>query len=86
MGQVRKEFGSHSKGQTLFITETYDEGWLVIYIPDAAVLDKVAEEESTLAPIERFLAMNKDVLTGAEFEILVRDYSGESDISMGALS
>ncbi|KAG0252063.1 hypothetical protein DFQ27_008310 [Actinomortierella ambigua] len=85
MGQVRKEFGSHSKGQTLFITEWMLELWRGGDM-HAAVLDKVAEEESALASIERFLAMNKDVLTGAEFEILVRDYSGESDISMGALS
>ncbi|KAF9109378.1 hypothetical protein BGX30_008429, partial [Mortierella sp. GBA39] len=36
--------------------------------------------------VKRFLAMNKDILTGAEFEILVRNYNGTGDISTDAVS
>ncbi|KAF9127204.1 hypothetical protein BG015_004577 [Linnemannia schmuckeri] len=64
----------------------YAEGWLVLYLSDAEVLDKNKQDESALQVVKRFLAMNKDILTGAELEILVRDYNGTSDILTDAAS
>ncbi|KAG0271415.1 hypothetical protein BGZ95_000771 [Linnemannia exigua] len=125
MGQVPKEFGSHGRGQTLFVSEqmlelweemrgnqeltyrrvlsgpmgvgksylsyflaakAYAEGWLVLYISDAKVLDMNKQDEAALEVVTRFLAMNKDILTGAEFEMLVRNYNGTDDISTRAVS
>ncbi|KAG0256493.1 hypothetical protein BGZ95_005479 [Linnemannia exigua] len=64
----------------------YAEGWLVLYLSDAEVLDKNKQDESALQVVKRFLAMNKDILTGAELEILVRDYNGTGDILTDAAS
>ncbi|KAF9943611.1 hypothetical protein BGZ70_005716, partial [Mortierella alpina] len=64
----------------------YAEGWLVLYLSDAEVLDKNTQDESALQVVKRFLAMNKDILTGAELEILVRDYNGRGDILTDAAS
>ena len=54
----------------------YAEGWLVLYISDAGVLDTDKEEQSKLEVIKRFLALNKDIVTGNELEMLVKDYDG----------
>jgi hypothetical protein len=64
----------------------YAEGWLVLYISDAGLLDKNKQDESALQVVKRFLAINKDILTGAELEMLVRDYNGMGDISTDAAS
>ncbi|KAG9062067.1 hypothetical protein KI688_006789 [Linnemannia hyalina] len=64
----------------------YAEGWLVLYISDAGVLDKNKQDESALQAVKRFLALNKDILTGAEMEMLVNDYNGTDDISGNAMS
>ncbi|KAF9323098.1 hypothetical protein BG006_001763 [Podila minutissima] len=66
--------------------KAYAEGWLVLYISDAKVLDKKKEEESEMAMVKRFLALNKDILTGAELEMLVNDYDATYNISTDALS
>ncbi|KAG0354095.1 hypothetical protein BG005_006764, partial [Podila minutissima] len=66
--------------------KAYAEGWLVLYISDAGVLDTNAENESELEVIKRFLALNQDILTGAELEMLVNDYDGTYNISTDATS
>ncbi|KAF9176185.1 hypothetical protein BGZ50_001478, partial [Haplosporangium sp. Z 11] len=64
----------------------YAEGWLVLYISDAGVLDKDEENESALELVKRFLAINKNILTAAELENLVNNYDGTRNISRNALS
>ncbi|KAG0198791.1 hypothetical protein BGX33_012070 [Mortierella sp. NVP41] len=64
----------------------YAEGWLVLYLSDAGVLEQNKQDESALQVVKRFLAMNKDILTGTELEILVRDYNGTGDILTDAAS
>jgi len=59
--------------------KAYAEGWLVLYLSDAGMLDQNKQDESALELVSRFLAINKDILTGAELEILVRDYKGGTD-------
>ncbi|KAG0010316.1 hypothetical protein BGZ81_002826, partial [Podila clonocystis] len=66
--------------------KAYAEGWLVLYISDAGVLDTESEDESALQLVKRFLAINKDILTSAELEMLINDYNGTRDISRNALS
>ncbi|KAF9898768.1 hypothetical protein EC991_010432 [Linnemannia zychae] len=66
--------------------KAYAEGWLVLYISDAGLLGTKTEGASTLEVVKRFLAMNKDILTGTEFEMLVRNYNGTDDISTDAVS
>ncbi|KAG0275521.1 hypothetical protein BGZ95_008698 [Linnemannia exigua] len=65
--------------------KAYAEGWLVLYISDAAVLYG-NEPRSALEVIDRFLALNKDILTGAELEMLLNDYNGTHDVSRNAIS
>ncbi|KAF9197882.1 hypothetical protein BGZ59_005052, partial [Podila verticillata] len=60
--------------------------WLVLYISDAEVLDKDDENKPALEIVKRFLALNKDILTGAELQMLVNDYDGTRNISRNALS
>ncbi|KAF9128897.1 hypothetical protein BGX30_014154 [Mortierella sp. GBA39] len=64
----------------------YAERWLVFYISDAGELDKDTQEEAVLQVIKRFLALNKDILTGAELERLANDYNGIYNIVSNALS
>jgi hypothetical protein len=64
----------------------YAEGWLVLYISDAQELDRDDENESALQVVKRFLALNKDILTGAELEMLVNEYNGTCNVSRNALS
>ncbi|OAQ23043.1 hypothetical protein K457DRAFT_130858 [Linnemannia elongata AG-77] len=66
--------------------KAYAEGWLVLYMSDAGVLDKDDENESALEVVKRFLALNKDILTGAELATLLNDYDGTRNISRNALS
>ncbi|GJJ71858.1 hypothetical protein EMPS_04215 [Entomortierella parvispora] len=46
----------------------YAEGWLVLYIADAGRLDTLVEEEADKEVVRLFLALNKNILTAAEFE------------------
>ncbi|KAG0247058.1 hypothetical protein BG011_002110, partial [Mortierella polycephala] len=64
----------------------YAEGWLVLYISDAGDLDKDKKEQSEMEVVKRFLAINKDILTAAELEKLVNDYTGKYDIFTDAIS
>ena len=64
----------------------YAEGWLVLYVSDAKMLDKDDENESALEVVKRFLALNKDILTGAELEMLLNEYDGTRNISRNAMS
>ncbi|KAF8942044.1 hypothetical protein BGZ47_006926 [Haplosporangium gracile] len=70
--------------------KAYSEGWLVLYMSDAGLLDKNDENESALEVVaivvKRFLALNKDILTGAELEMLVNDYNGTRNILRNAIS
>ncbi|KAG0051779.1 hypothetical protein BGZ83_003305 [Gryganskiella cystojenkinii] len=68
------------------VASAYAEGWPVLYISDAGLLDEDDENVSALQIVKRFLAINKDILTGAELEMLVSDYDGTRDISRNALS
>ncbi|KAK3805410.1 MAG: hypothetical protein J3R72DRAFT_120864 [Linnemannia gamsii] len=65
--------------------KAYAEGWLVLYMSDAQELDRDDEDESALQVVKRFLALNKDILTGAELEMLVSDYNGTRNISRNAV-
>ncbi|KAG0092104.1 hypothetical protein BGZ93_003296 [Podila epicladia] len=65
--------------------KAYAEGWLVLYVSDAGDLDTKSEEQSTLEVVKRFLALNKDILTGTELEMLVNDYDGKDHISTSAV-
>ncbi|KAI1292364.1 hypothetical protein EDD11_008791, partial [Mortierella claussenii] len=53
---------------------------------DAGLLDTDDENESALQVVKRFLALNKDILTGTELEMLVDEYDGTRNISRNALS
>jgi len=64
----------------------YAEGWLVLYIADAELLDKDDENDSALEVVKRFLALNKDILTGAELATLLNDYDGTRNVSRNATS
>ncbi|KAG0273017.1 hypothetical protein BGZ97_010823 [Linnemannia gamsii] len=88
MGQTPKEFGSHGQGQTLFVIEQMLGLWENMHgdKDHAGLLDKNKQDESALQVVKRFLAINKDILTGAELEMLVRDYNGMGDISTDAAS
>ncbi|KAG0049873.1 hypothetical protein BGZ83_005304 [Gryganskiella cystojenkinii] len=68
------------------VAKAYAEGWPVLYISDARLLGTENEDDSALEMVRRFLALNKDILTGAELEMLVNDYDGTRDISRNALS
>lgn len=52
--------------------KAYTEGWLVLYISNAGILDRDDEIESALMLGKRFLALNKDILAVAELEIHVQ--------------
>ncbi|KAF9294962.1 hypothetical protein BGZ74_011026 [Mortierella antarctica] len=66
--------------------KAYVEGWLVLYVSDAGLLDMLYEDESALQLLKLFLALNKDILTGTELKMLVNDSDGTGDISTRALS
>lgn len=66
--------------------KAYAERWPILYISDAGLLDKDDENRSALQIVERFLAINKDILTGAELEMLINDYDGTRKVSRNALS
>ncbi|KAG0043351.1 hypothetical protein BGZ89_006496, partial [Linnemannia elongata] len=53
---------------------------------DAGLLNTEYEDELALDIVKRFLALNKDILTGAELGMLVNEYSGTRNISKNALS
>ncbi|KAF9898938.1 hypothetical protein BX616_003433 [Lobosporangium transversale] len=64
-----------------FLTaRAYAEGWLTLYISDAGTLDTSEKADSYMEVIERFLVMNKDVLTAAELETLVSGYGVQGGI------
>ncbi|KAG0344219.1 hypothetical protein BG005_001960 [Podila minutissima] len=63
----------------------YAEGWLVLYISDAGVLDTEEADDSAWNAVKRFLALNKDILTGTELEKLVNNYNGSRSLSSNAL-
>ncbi|KAF9199073.1 hypothetical protein BGZ59_004206, partial [Podila verticillata] len=63
----------------------YTEGWLVLYISDAGLLNTDNQEQADLAVVRRFLALNKDILRGAELDELVVDYDGSGKISRSAV-
>ncbi|KAK5827635.1 hypothetical protein F5H01DRAFT_375443 [Linnemannia elongata] len=67
-------------------TKGYAEGWIVLYMADAGLLNTEYEDEVALDIVKRFLALNKDILTGPEFGMLVNEYSGTRSISKNALS
>ncbi|KAI1295239.1 hypothetical protein EDD11_007888 [Mortierella claussenii] len=87
LGQIPKEFGQHGQGCKLFVTEQMLELWKDMRgdKEHAKVLDTDKEEIADTAVVERFLALNKDILTGAELEKLVDDYDGSSEISRDAV-
>ncbi|KAF9926007.1 hypothetical protein BGZ65_007476 [Modicella reniformis] len=64
----------------------YAEGWPVLYIADAGILDTQKQAESAMKVVEIFLAQNKDILTAKELETLVEEYNGNYDISIDVIS
>ena len=51
--------------------QAYANGWPVLYISDAAVLDQGTAERSSIEICKRFLALNKDIITAAELKEMV---------------
>jgi len=51
--------------------QAYAHGWPVLYIADAAQINRASEEKSSMEICNRFLAINKDILTAAELKVLV---------------
>ncbi|KAF8933774.1 hypothetical protein BGZ58_006114 [Dissophora ornata] len=89
MGQSPKvsgRYGNHPR--KLFVTEQMLELWKDIHGDQehTEVLNRDDENESALQLVERFLALNKDILAGAELEKLFNSYNGTRDISDNALS
>ncbi|KAG0351443.1 hypothetical protein BG005_009051 [Podila minutissima] len=86
----RSEFGHLKNANNLragmAITKAYVEGWLVLYVSDAGLLDMLYEDESALQLLKLFLALNKDIWTGTELKMLVNDSDDTGDISTRALS
>ncbi|KAF9272158.1 hypothetical protein BGZ68_002656 [Mortierella alpina] len=68
------------------VARAYAERWLVLYISDAALLNERTEEGAALQMVQRFLTLNKDILTGAELQMLVSNYDGTLGIWTCALS
>ncbi|GJJ77452.1 hypothetical protein EMPS_09811 [Entomortierella parvispora] len=66
--------------------KAYAEGWLVLYFSDASELDTRDENGAMLEVVKRFLGMNKDILTGADLEKLVKNYNGLIDELTAAVS
>ena len=48
--------------------KAYASGWPVLYFADAAELDQETSEKSSLEICQRFLALNRDVLTAADLK------------------
>jgi hypothetical protein len=63
----------------------YAEGMLMLYIADAGVLNTVDVDVSALRIVERFLALNKDILTAAQLEMLVSTYNGTHSLASDAV-
>ncbi|CAG8596717.1 4921_t:CDS:2, partial [Funneliformis mosseae] len=59
----------------------YAEGWLILYIADAAELDVDTPEKAGKVICEYFLALNRDIVTGDGLEMLVENvtFSSEKD-------
>ena len=64
---------------TLYLTErAYAEGWLILYITDIAELDVNIPEKVRKVICEYFLILNRDILTGNRFEMLVKNVTFSS--------
>ncbi|ORZ18369.1 hypothetical protein BCR41DRAFT_46284 [Lobosporangium transversale] len=61
----------------------YAEGWLTLYIPDAAILNESSDTKSAKALLRRFFAFNRDILTASDLESLL-DFSEVIDCSIVA--
>ncbi|RHZ75616.1 hypothetical protein Glove_212g191 [Diversispora epigaea] len=61
--------------------KAYAEGWLMLYIADASELCLNTSEEAGKVICEYFLALNKDILTGAEFELLIKNKNVDCSFS-----
>ncbi|KAG0050486.1 hypothetical protein BGZ83_004727 [Gryganskiella cystojenkinii] len=87
MGQEPKDFGLHGQQNKLFVTEQMLEIWEEMRGDKERELDGKKEDESELEVVKRFLAINnKDILTAAEFEMLVNHYDGTYNISTDTIS
>ncbi|KAG0330758.1 hypothetical protein BG004_001989, partial [Podila humilis] len=63
----------------------YAEGWLTLYIENEGVLTMWIEAIYSQGVLERFSALNKDILTATELRNLVDGYDGTVNISTHAL-
>ncbi|KAG0334797.1 hypothetical protein BG004_000267 [Podila humilis] len=68
-----------------FVARAYAEGWLALYIGNSGSLTMWIEARSSQEVLERFLALNKDILTAAELMKLVDGYDGTVNISTHAV-
>jgi len=58
--------------------KAYAEGWLLLYISDANELNKLSAFEIGYEICARFLALNKDILTIADFKVMTMGNSTDS--------
>ncbi|KAF9284769.1 hypothetical protein BGZ88_009808 [Linnemannia elongata] len=96
VGQVPKNFGLHGQGHGLFVTEQMLELWEDMHADQEFTYRRVLSGPMGVGKsylsyfsqqgLRRFLALNKDILTGAELGMLVNEYSGTRNISKNALS
>ncbi|KAG0240934.1 hypothetical protein BGW41_006502 [Actinomortierella wolfii] len=63
----------------------YAEGWIILYVSDAGLVNEGDENLAALDLVKRFLALNKVILTGSELQMLVSDYDGSYNITRKAL-
>jgi hypothetical protein len=66
------------------VAKAYAEGWPVLYIADAAELDKRTEWEAAEAICKYFLEINKDILTTTELARLVRYAIDDATVAVAA--
>ncbi|RUP45519.1 hypothetical protein BC936DRAFT_148062 [Jimgerdemannia flammicorona] len=64
--------------------KAYAERWPVLYIADAAELDQDTSESTAKVICKYFLALNKDILTAAELELLVQGANVSTPIANAA--
>ncbi|GBC08180.1 hypothetical protein RclHR1_07950007 [Rhizophagus clarus] len=57
----------------------YAEGWMLLYIADAAILDQPTMVKSSDEICKHFLALNKDILTVADLELLIENVTESND-------
>ncbi|KAG0368649.1 hypothetical protein BGZ54_001508 [Gamsiella multidivaricata] len=63
--------GPMGVGRSYLAAQAYANGWLVLYVGDAAMLNEVTSESASIEICKQFLAINRDILTAAKLRELV---------------